>query len=188
MLEALLGEGWEDFVWEPEPIYFDVLLAYFSNPALQLRHVIQAPIKGFIGFLGIVFFGLVWEVKRGVEYNYNPGAVAIFNSLASETNFVISAIKVGKTTIRVRVNFAVILFQIRVLPVGLSLPFSGSLVPSSCLRSALTQMGTSFLTDPGVSGMEPATSQHLGSRTELLSIPTSTMILTTTLRTFSSQP
>ena len=88
--------------WEPEPIYFDVLLAYFSNPALQLRHVIQAPIKGFIGWLGIVFFGLVWEVKRGVEYNYNPGAVAIFNSLASETNFVISAIKVRETTDRIQ--------------------------------------------------------------------------------------
>ena len=165
-----------------------MLLAYFSNPALQLRHVIQAPIKGFLGFLGIVFFGLVWEVKRGVEYNYNPGAVAIFNSLASETNFVISAIKVGKTTTREGVNFAVTLFPIRVLPVGLSLPFSGSLVPSSCLRSALTQMGTSFLTDLGVSGMEPATSQHLGSRIELLSIPTSTMIPTTTLKTSLSPP
>ena len=187
MLQFIPGEGWENFAWEPEPIYFDVLLAYFSNPALQLRHVIQAPIKGFIGFLGIVFFGLVWEVKRGVEYNYNPGAVAIFNSLASETNFVISAIKVGKTTIRV-FRVTVIMFQFRVLPVGLSLPFSGSLVPSSCLRSALMQMGTSFLTDLEVSGMEPATSPHLGSRIELLSIPTSSMILTTTLRTSSSQP
>ena len=95
MLDVLLGEGWEDFVWESEPIYYDVLLAYFSTPSIQLRHVIQAPIKGFIGFLGILFFGLVWEVKRGVEYNYNPGAVAIFNSLASETNFVISTIKVN---------------------------------------------------------------------------------------------
>ena len=95
MLEPLLGDGWEDFVWESEPIYYDVLLAYFSTPSIQLRHVIQAPVKGFIGFLGILFFGMVWEVKRGVEYNYNPGAVAIFNSLASDTSFVISTIKVG---------------------------------------------------------------------------------------------
>ena len=85
---------WANYRWEPEPIYYEILEAYFSNPSIQLRHVIQAPIKGFIGFLGTAFFGLVWEVKRGAAYNFNPSTVAIYNSLASDTNFVISVIKV----------------------------------------------------------------------------------------------
>ena len=71
---------------EIEEVHHEVLLAYFSNPGIQvhissssrqhphstpqLRHVLQAPLKAGLGWLSVLAGGAVWEVVRGQLYNY----------------------------------------------------------------------------------------------------------------------
>ena len=73
---------------EIEEVHHEVLLAYFGNPGiqvhnsssrqyphplstlLQLRHVLQAPLKAGLGWLSVLAGGAVWEVVRGQLYNY----------------------------------------------------------------------------------------------------------------------
>ena len=101
----------------------EVLLAYFSNPGIQvhsssssqyplsppqLRHVLQAPLKAGLGWLSVLAGGAVWEVVRGQLYNYrsllrllcvyyycyySPDTVALYNAVTSETVAAISAVK-----------------------------------------------------------------------------------------------
>ena len=101
----------------------EVLLAYFSNPGIQvhsststlyplstpqLRHVLQAPLKAALGWLSVLAGGAVWEVVRGELYNYrsllrlfclycsckySPDTVAIYTAVTSETVAAISAVK-----------------------------------------------------------------------------------------------
>ena len=58
-----------------------------------MRHIIQAPLKGFLGFLGTLFFGTIFELCQGEDYNYDPNAVSIYNAYASKTSLTISVIK-----------------------------------------------------------------------------------------------
>ena len=39
----------------------------------------------FSGFLGILFGAWIWEVKQGSDFNFDPDAVGLYNSLASDT-------------------------------------------------------------------------------------------------------
>ena len=70
---------------EIEDVHQEVLLAYFSNPDIQvhssssrqyplsppqLRHVLQAPLKAGLGWLSVLAGGAVWEAVRGQLYNY----------------------------------------------------------------------------------------------------------------------
>jgi len=83
----------DNYVFESEPVHFHVLKAYFGSPGIQVRHIIQAPLKGFLGFLGTLFFGTFFELCQGEDYNYDPNAVSIYNAYASKTSLTISIIK-----------------------------------------------------------------------------------------------
>lgn len=83
----------DNYVFESEPVYFQLLKAYFGNPGIQVRHIIQAPLKGFLGFLGTIFFGKIFELCQGEDYNYDPKAVSIYNAYASTTSLTINIIK-----------------------------------------------------------------------------------------------
>jgi len=83
----------DNYEYQSEPVHSQLLHAYFGSYGIQMRHIIQAPLKGFLGFLGTLFFGTIFELSQGEDYNYDPKAVSIYNAYASKTSLTISIIK-----------------------------------------------------------------------------------------------
>ena len=65
---------------EPQKIF-----EFFSSKIIQIRHIIQTPIKTIIPFLGIVSLSTLWFHYRGDLYRQYPGTIFVFNIQYSTT-------------------------------------------------------------------------------------------------------
>ena len=58
---------------------------FFSSQIIQIRHIIQTPIKTIIPFLGIVSLSTLWFHYRGELYRMYPGTIFVYNIQYSTT-------------------------------------------------------------------------------------------------------
>ena len=61
------------------------IFEFFSSKIIQLRHMIQTPIKTIIPFLGIVSLSTLWFHLRGDLYNMYAGTIFVYNIQYSTT-------------------------------------------------------------------------------------------------------
>ena len=61
------------------------IFEFFSSKIIQLRHIIQTPIKTIIPFLGIVALSTLWFHYRGDLYMMYPGTIFVYNIQYSTT-------------------------------------------------------------------------------------------------------
>ena len=61
------------------------IFEFFSSQIIQIRHIIQTPIKTIIPFLGIVSLSTLWFHYRGDLYRMYPGTIFVYNIQYSTT-------------------------------------------------------------------------------------------------------
>merc|ERR1719158_1047752 len=76
-----------------EPVDKEKIFEFFSSKLIQVRHVIQTPIKTIIPFLGIFLLGAVWFVIRGPDFVLNAFVIFVYNIQFSTTWAMMQTIK-----------------------------------------------------------------------------------------------
>jgi len=76
-----------------EPVDKEKIFDFFSSTLIQVRHVIQTPIKTIIPFLGIFLLGAAWFVIRGPDFVFNAFVIFVYNIQFSTTWAMMQTIK-----------------------------------------------------------------------------------------------
>merc|ERR1712098_919199 len=66
---------------------------FFSSKLIQVRHVVQTPIKTIIPFIGILLLGSVWFLIRGPNFMMNAHVIFVYNIQFSTTWAMMQTIK-----------------------------------------------------------------------------------------------